>query len=87
MTSESTKPIAKFGKELRVTVWRARNGSCCFSIEKQYKDKNTNEWKKSNTWFLRDIEALKPLLEEAIKFGQIDAEEKKSWERPASEDY
>lgn len=83
----SNQPLAKYGKDVRVTVWRARNGSCSFSIEKQYKDKTSNEWKKSSVWFLKDLETLLPFLKEAIKYGQEHDAEQKSWGQPAKEEW
>lgn len=66
------KPEMKFkNKGVTVTLWTDRNGRPgmqSVTLDKQYKDKKTNEWKSSGTWYFTDLCYLRNLLSEAIKY-------------------
>lgn len=61
------KPARSFKhKGINVAVWRRDDGSESYSISKQYKDKNTGEWKDSRYWFKEEVIQLMNMLQEAV---------------------
>ena len=59
-------PIHKIQKHgLAVAVWGDANNPR-LSIDKRYKDKQTNEWKSSNYLFENEVVTLNELLQEAL---------------------
>lgn len=78
----SNQPVAKFGTNIRVSAWRARNGALSFTLEKTYKDKNTNEWKKTNVWWDKDLELLLEKIKEALDFSKDDHRNEGAMNKP-----
>ena len=66
----SRRPIycAK-SKGVEIAVWEGRTGPQ-FTINKRYKDKATDEWKDSKTYFDSDLEVLAELIQEALSWGK-----------------
>lgn len=62
-------PVKTFkDKGVQVAVWPTSNGGYSYSIGKRYKDKQ-GEWKDSKYLFKGDVEALLPLLQQAMDYG------------------
>ena len=59
----SNKPAFK---NKYVTVWDGDYGKT-FVVEKSYKDKKTDEWKRSNKFFENEMPALLEALKEAMQ--------------------
>lgn len=60
------KPIASFrNRGIDVAIWEGKT-SPTISIRKQYKDKITNEWKESKSFFPEELQELIKLLGMAI---------------------
>jgi hypothetical protein len=53
-------------KGLEIVAWPSKNGGVQFSLKKSYKDKQTNEWKETKTYFENDLETLAGLITNAL---------------------
>lgn len=59
-------------KNKYVTVWDSQYG-LNLVVEKSYKDKKTNEWKKSSKFFMNEAPALIEAIKEALQhFDSVD---------------
>jgi hypothetical protein len=66
----SNKPIHKlWTKGISVAAWEGRYG-LTFTVSKQYKDKETGEYKDSKSYFESDIEILRNMLTEMIDYAK-----------------
>ncbi len=54
-------------KNKYITVWDS-NWGLSITIEKSYKDKKTDSWKKSNKFFSNELPALKEAISELEAF-------------------
>lgn len=69
-----SKPLNKFrDKGISITVWPSRNGSYQCKIEKSYKPKDSEEWKKTDSYFPEELERLEKLCIEARKWIHEEA--------------
>lgn len=60
------KPLNKFrDKGISITIWSAKNGGYQCNIEKSYKVKDSDEWKKTTSYFPEELERLEKLCSEA----------------------
>lgn len=60
-------------KGLAIAVWEASNGGYSFTLSKRYKCKQTDQWKDSKYLYKTDLEALGPMIEEAIGYASDKA--------------
>lgn len=60
-------------KGLAIAIWETNNGGYSFSISKTYKCKQTEKWKESKYLYKTDLEALGPMIEEAIGYASDKA--------------
>jgi hypothetical protein len=83
----NNKPLNKFrDKGISLTLWNSRNGGYQIKLEKSYKAKDSDEWKKTDSYFPDELERLEKLCadarrwiheqgqERSINGGQIDDE-------------
>lgn len=65
----SRKPIySARSKGIDVAVWEGNTGAQ-YTIRKSYKDKQTEQWKESKTFFSNDLQILQELIREALAHG------------------
>ena len=81
----SNKPLNKFrDKGTCLTVWPARNGGYQIQLEKSYKTKDSNEWKKTDKYFPDELERLEKLCAQAREW--IHEQSKPAEELPSFPD-
>lgn len=56
-------------KGLQIAIWETNNGGYSFTLSKRYKCKQTDQWKDSKYLYKTDLEALGPMIEEAIGYA------------------
>lgn len=60
------KPIQSWkNKGMDIAAWPTRNNGYSFTIQKRYKDKQTQEWKTTTTYFPDDLAVLLDLINQA----------------------
>lgn len=65
----NNKPLTKFrDKGISLTVWAGRNGSYQVKLEKSYKPKDSQEWKKTDSYFPDELERLEKLCADARRW-------------------
>lgn len=83
------KPLHKLRfKGISVTIWPARNGGYQCSVQKQYKDKESDSWKSTSSYFPEELDELRKLLKEAGEWMHENSKETISGNpvEPADED-
>lgn len=60
--AEAQKKVKIEGTGIQVILWKKGDKSY-FTIEKQYKDKSSGEWKKSHYYFLEEVAKLRLVLQ------------------------
>jgi hypothetical protein len=60
MAAEKIK-VVKLDGGVAIILWQ-KDDKKYFTIEKQYKDKASGEWKKSNYYFLEQVAAIRDTL-------------------------
>jgi hypothetical protein len=75
--AKGTPPAKKWrAGVIEISKWE-KDGSFSYSLKKSYKDKKTDEWKKTDTYFDNQLISLKELLEKVIAEESITATKKK----------
>lgn len=65
----NNKPLNKFrDKGISLTVWEGRNGGYQIKLEKSYKAKGSEEWKKTDSYFPDELERLAKLCADARRW-------------------
>lgn len=52
-------------KGIDIAAWPTRNGGVSFTISKRFKDKESNEWKETKSFFGGDLKLLGELISQA----------------------
>jgi len=75
------KPLKTFdgygASGLQIAVWSNDNG-VSFTIQKRYKDKHSDEWKETKSFFMSDIVALSMLSKDAAAWASKYNKENRS---------
>lgn len=88
----SNKPLATIKDDQnfmpRIVIWPSKKEGKdpSFQIEKQWKDKQSGEYKKSNSFYLRDLKTLLKIIPEAIAFVDGDSAPDKGGAAPAGKE-
>lgn len=65
----NNKPLTKFrDKTISLTVWASRNGGYQVKLEKSYKPKDSQEWKKTDSYFPDELQRLEKLCADARRW-------------------
>lgn len=65
----NNKPLNKFRiKGISITVWPSKNGGYQCKVVKEYKAKDSTEWKKTDTFFPEELDNLEKICADARRW-------------------
>lgn len=65
----NNKPLNKFRtKGISITIWPSKNGGYQCNVIKEYKAKDSPDWKKTNTFFPEELDSLEKMCADARRW-------------------
>lgn len=76
------KPLMSFREKcVKCAIWEGKTGPQ-ITISRSFKDKNTNVWTDGKCFFPSDLSLLIPMLEQALKWCNDQAQENEARTHP-----
>lgn len=55
-------------KGVNLAAWETRNGGTSFTFQKVYRNKSTNEWIETKSYFVDELKTLQNLIDQALSW-------------------